>query len=179
MQTAPDTPTVPPSLPVLLRLTLGSPDATTALGAALAALLRPGDVVLLRGPVGAGKSHLARAIIQTRLAASGRREDVPSPTFTLVQTYDDGAAEIWHADLYRLTHADEALELGLLAAFDSAICLIEWPDILGPDLPADALSVTLGPAPQDDARALTLGWDAPGWAARLSPLLATFAPAER
>ena len=179
MQTAPDTPALPTGPAFIRHLTLDSPAATSALGAGLAALLRPGDVVLLRGPVGAGKSHLARAIIQTRLATSGRSEDVPSPTFTLVQTYDDGAAEFWHADLYRLTHADEALELGLLAAFDSAICLIEWPDILGPDLPADALSVTLGPAPQDGARALTLGWDAPGWAARLSPLLATFAPAER
>lgn len=122
-------------------------DATAALGERLAARLRPGDTVLLEGPIGAGKSHLARALIRARL---GRMEDVPSPTFTLVQTYDADATEIWHADLYRLTHPDEVLELGLDEAFSTAICLVEWPDRLGPHVPPGALRLRL--AATDDGR---------------------------
>lgn len=114
--------------------------ATEALGARLAALLRAGDTVLLEGSIGAGKSHLARALIRARL---GRMEDVPSPTFTLVQTYEADGTDIWHADLYRLGHPDEVLELGLEQAFDTAICLIEWPDRLGPHVPEDALHLRL------------------------------------
>lgn len=128
-------------MPEASPLTLHLPDeaATAALGERLAALLRAGDTLLLEGPIGAGKSHLARALIRARL---GRMEDVPSPTFTLVQTYD-ADPDIWHADLYRLTHPDEVLELGLDDAFTSAICLVEWPDRLGRHLPPDALRLTL------------------------------------
>lgn len=118
---------------------LASEEDTARLGAWLALHLQPGDCVLLEGPIGAGKSHLARAFIRARL---GRMEDVPSPTFTLVQTYQ-ADVEIWHADLYRLSHPDEVLELGLDEAFNSAICLIEWPDRLGRFAPADALRLTL------------------------------------
>jgi tRNA threonylcarbamoyladenosine biosynthesis protein TsaE len=114
--------------------------ATDALGQRLAACLLPGDTVLLTGPIGAGKSHLSRAIIRARL---GRMEDVPSPTFTLVQTYDDPAGDIWHADLYRLSHPDEVLELGLCDAFDTAICLVEWPDRLGTHAPGGAIDLRL------------------------------------
>ncbi len=119
---------------------LSDPEATAALGERLATVLRAGDTVLLDGPIGAGKSHLARALIRARL---GGMEDVPSPTFTLVQTYDDGGTEIWHADLYRLTHPDEVLELGLDDAFATAICLVEWPDRLGGHVPPDALHLRL------------------------------------
>ena len=76
--------------------------ATDMLGEKLADLVGPRDVIALWGDLGAGKTSLARAIIQTLLAASGLREDVPSPTFTLVQTYEAGTLPIWHADLYRL-----------------------------------------------------------------------------
>jgi tRNA threonylcarbamoyladenosine biosynthesis protein TsaE len=110
-------------------------DATARLGQWFAAHLRAGDCLLLEGQIGAGKSHFARAFIQARL---GRAEDVPSPTFTLVQSYQ-ADVEIWHADLYRLSHPDEVLELGLDEAFDSAICLIEWPDRLGSLLPKGAM----------------------------------------
>lgn len=113
---------------------------TEALGRRLASLARPGDVILLEGPIGAGKSCLARAFIRARL---GEEEDVPSPTFTLVQVYDDEGTEIWHADLYRLTHPDEVWELGLDQAFETAICLVEWPDRLGTHLPPDALTLRL------------------------------------
>ena len=117
--------------------------ATTRFGALLADILRPGDTILLQGAIGAGKTHLARAFIQHRL---GRLEDVPSPTFTLVQTYDADGSEIWHADLYRLSHPDEVLELGLEAAFETAICLVEWPDRLGELTPPGALTIALSPA---------------------------------
>lgn len=113
---------------------------TDRLGQAIAPFLKPGDCILLSGTLGAGKSHLARAIIRARL---GRHEDIPSPTFTLVQTYETSGCEIWHADLYRLTHPDEVIELGLTDAFDTAVCLVEWPDRLGRFLPATPICITL------------------------------------
>lgn len=118
-----------------LCLHLVDADATARLGQWFAARLQAGDCLLLEGQIGAGKSHFARAFIQARL---GRAEDVPSPTFTLVQSYQ-ADVEIWHADLYRLSHPDEVLELGLDEAFDSAVCLIEWPDRLGSLLPKGAM----------------------------------------
>ncbi len=114
--------------------------ATAALAGRVAPLLRAGDTILLEGDIGAGKTAFARALIRARL---GREEDVPSPTFTLVQTYDDPEAEIWHCDLYRLTNPDEILELGLDAAFEDGICLIEWPDRLGTAAPTSALKLSL------------------------------------
>lgn len=114
--------------------------ATDRLAAWLAPRLRPGDGVMLHGPLGAGKTHFARALIRARL---GRTEEVPSPSFTLVQVYDDAGTEIWHADLYRLSHPREVLELGLMDAFETAICLVEWPDRLGDMIPPDALHVAL------------------------------------
>jgi tRNA threonylcarbamoyladenosine biosynthesis protein TsaE len=116
-------------------LTLPDEFATASLAARVAPLLKIGDCILLDGSIGAGKTCFARALIRARL---NRQEDVPSPTFTLVQTYEDHLGDIWHCDLYRLTHPDEAVELGLLDAFETAICLIEWPDRLGTDQPKDA-----------------------------------------
>ncbi len=119
--------------------------ATEALGAALGAVLRAGDVVALSGPLGAGKSALARAAIRARLEAP--EMDAPSPTFTLVQTYaaPDGL-EIWHVDLYRLDDPSELEELGLEEAFAGAAALIEWPERAGPFLPEDRLDIRLEPA---------------------------------
>ncbi|GGL54991.1 tRNA (adenosine(37)-N6)-threonylcarbamoyltransferase complex ATPase subunit type 1 TsaE [Wenxinia marina] len=146
-------------------LTLNLPDeaATRDLAARLAGAARPGDVLLLSGPVGAGKTAFARAFIRARLRSPGT--EVPSPTFTLVQTYDDGKAEIWHADLYRLSHPDEALELGLGDAFETAICLVEWPDRLGSLAPEDALHLHLS-ADADGVHRVRV---APG--ARWAPLI--------
>jgi tRNA threonylcarbamoyladenosine biosynthesis protein TsaE len=124
------------------------PDTSTATRFAqlCAAHLRAGDCVLLSGPVGAGKSHFARSLIQFHL---GPETEVPSPTFTLVQVYN-APFEIWHADLYRLTHTSELVEIGLDDALGHALCLIEWPDRLG-DLPIpNALDIHL--SYQNDGR---------------------------
>lgn len=122
------------------KLYLRSEEETKALGAALSGITRRGDCILLKGQIGAGKSTLARAFIRARL---GQDTEVPSPTFTLVQIYDDMDCEIWHTDLYRLGDAQEAVELGLIDAMDEQICLIEWPDILGELAPKDALTIDL------------------------------------
>ncbi|MFZ3580675.1 tRNA (adenosine(37)-N6)-threonylcarbamoyltransferase complex ATPase subunit type 1 TsaE [Loktanella sp. DJP18] len=123
--------------PSFLSLTLADADATARLAGLLAPRLTAGDTILLEGDIGAGKTTFARALIRARLRSP--QEDVPSPTFTLVQTYVADDAEIWHCDLYRLTDPQEVLELGLDDAFAQAICLIEWPDRLGPDAPKGAL----------------------------------------
>ena len=149
-------------------VTLRSEEETAAFGRRLAALLRAGDTLLLKGPIGAGKTHLARAIIQARLHAAGRHEDAPSPTYTLVQVYSDGETEIWHADLYRLTSPDDVLELGLDEAFGTSIVLVEWPDRLGRDAPGDALEIDL--AVDGDARQAHLSSSSGKWH-RIAPVL--------
>ncbi|MCV6596695.1 MAG: tRNA (adenosine(37)-N6)-threonylcarbamoyltransferase complex ATPase subunit type 1 TsaE [Mangrovicoccus sp.] len=142
-----------------LTIALSSPGATARFAETLAPNLRAGDVLLLEGEIGAGKSHFARAVISARLAALGRAEDIPSPTFTLVQSYEAADLEIWHSDLYRLTDPGEIIELGLIEAFDSALCLVEWPDRLGPDAPAGGALLRFRPGPDPDARQLHI--DAP------------------
>lgn len=147
-----------------IHLMLPQESDTVALAGRIAPRLRRGDVILLDGPIGAGKSAFCRALIRARL---GRMEDVPSPTFTLVQTYDDAAGDIWHCDLYRLTHPDEVFELGLDDAFADAICLIEWPEKLGDAAPPDALRLHF--AAHDDGHSVVI--DAPDtWRARLGDL---------
>ncbi|MCP5039214.1 MAG: tRNA (adenosine(37)-N6)-threonylcarbamoyltransferase complex ATPase subunit type 1 TsaE [Rhodobacteraceae bacterium] len=145
-----------------------SPDDTASFAAALAPLLCPGDTILLEGPIGAGKSHFARAVIQTRLANSGKIEDVPSPTFTLVQTYDDVVTEIWHADLYRLTGIGDVDELGLWDAFGTAICLVEWPDRLGSLAPSKALTIKLEQSGAEGVRIAHFSSPDPAWQKRLN-----------
>ena len=144
-----------------LRLHLPDPDATAAFARHLASHLEPGDTLLLEGPIGAGKTHFARALILERLARAGLSEDVPSPTYTLVQTYDDGVSEIWHADLYRLSHPSEVVELGLSEAFGTAICLVEWPDRLDPADAPDALRLNFAAGRHDDERDITLSGGSP------------------
>lgn len=142
---------------------LPGPANMMAAGAALAAVLRAGDVVALHGALGAGKSTLARGAVR----ALGWAGEVPSPTFTLVQPYEppDVALAIWHVDLYRLDAAAEADALGLFET-DAAL-LIEWPQRLGTRLPADALHLMIdgsGAAPR------RLTWDAPAaWEGRWPP----------
>lgn len=163
-----------PDLPATLLLP--SEEDTAALAERIGALAGPGDVLLLSGPIGAGKTHFARALIRARLAEHGLAEDIPSPTFTLVQSYEAGPLEIWHADLYRLTHPDEVVELGLIDAFETALCLVEWPDRLGALAPPAALRLDFAATP-DGAHRVTLSGDA-AWAARLAGIVKDFTHAE-
>jgi tRNA threonylcarbamoyl adenosine modification protein YjeE len=129
--------------------------ATDRLGRALARALGAGDTLLLSGHVGAGKSHLARALIRDALARAGLpQEDIPSPSYTLVQTYTLGDVDILHADLYRLGAPEDAIELGLDEAFGRDLCLVEWPDRLGALAPAEALHLDL--AAQGEGRVARL-----------------------
>lgn len=130
-------------------------DHTQRLAAEAAESAGAGDCFLLEGPVGAGKTAFSRAFIQ---ACLGREEDVPSPTFTLVQTYEAALFEVWHCDLYRLTSADELIELGLEEAFSDAVTLIEWPDRMGDLAPADAQRLIFK-VTGDEARELTVEGD--------------------
>ncbi|MCA0359363.1 MAG: tRNA (adenosine(37)-N6)-threonylcarbamoyltransferase complex ATPase subunit type 1 TsaE [Proteobacteria bacterium] len=129
--------------------TLFLPDegATQALGRQLSASLRPGDAVCLTGPLGAGKSTLARALIR---ALTTQDEEVPSPTFTLVQFYETPSFALAHFDLYRLSDPDEAYEIGLDEALNGGVALIEWPQRLEGRLPPNRLDIDI--ALDGDAR---------------------------
>ncbi|NNE58613.1 MAG: tRNA (adenosine(37)-N6)-threonylcarbamoyltransferase complex ATPase subunit type 1 TsaE [Hellea sp.] len=124
-----------------------------AFGVSLARLFRAGDTVALTGDLGAGKTTLARGIIRELCG----NIEVPSPTYTLIQTYDGPEFEIWHCDLYRLERPEEVHELGLIDVIDEALCLIEWPDRAGSLLPETAL--TLNIAFEDEGRLVKLTGD--------------------
>jgi tRNA threonylcarbamoyladenosine biosynthesis protein TsaE len=141
--------------------------ATRTLGADVAAMAEPGDVIALQGELGAGKTTLARAFIRAR----GIRDEVPSPTFTLVQVYDADGATIWHFDLYRLRSPEEAWELGIEDAFGDGISLIEWPERLGPLLPRRRLDIALIFAHRPDARRAVLAGGSE-WQTRLTRIAA-------
>jgi tRNA threonylcarbamoyladenosine biosynthesis protein TsaE len=150
---------------VIAQVATGSGEDTMALAARLASAARRGDVIALSGDLGAGKTTFARGFIR---ALAQAEIDVPSPTFTLAQTYDTPAAQIWHFDLYRLTRPEDAVELGLEEALSRGVSLIEWPERLGGLLPRDCLTVTLrhdGPG-----RVVELA-GAPAWRDRLSPIV--------
>ena len=151
---------------VALERALPDAAATAALAARLAPRAVPGDVVALRGVLGSGKTSFARGFIAAR---AGRALEVPSPTFTLVQTYDLPDGTIWHFDLYRLERPDDAVELGIDEAFAAGISLIEWPERLGGLLPAARLDLELAFA-GTGRRAVLTPHD--GWRARLADLAA-------
>ena len=140
---------------------LGDLAATAALGARIAAGLGTGDAVALRGDLGAGKTTLARAILR----ALGVTESVPSPTFTLVQTYETPGLAVRHYDLYRIQDPRELDELGLEEALEEGAVLIEWPENAGNRLPGDALHVVLTATGPESRRADLAG------PARWMPLL--------
>lgn len=139
-------------------LFLPDPDATDAFARTVAPFVTAPCTLLLEGDIGAGKSHFARALMRS-LGVTDR--DIPSPTFTLVQTYESPAGAIWHSDLYRLSSVEEAEELGLFDAFETAICLVEWPDRFGGETPRDALWLTF--EPQGDGRQVTLRSNSETW----------------
>ncbi len=147
-----------------LRMHFALPDeaATRRLGARLAGLLGPRDTLLLIGPLGAGKSELARAIIRARLDEA--EAEVPSPSYTLVNVYETPAGEIWHADLYRLAGGDEELaELGLEEAFGRALVLVEWGERLGARAPSRRIEATMMVEPAGRRQA-ELAFFGPNWA---------------
>ena len=132
----------------------------------LAALLTPKDVILLHGDLGAGKTQLAKFIIR---AMTRQDTDVPSPTFTLVQTYDSPQGEIWHFDLYRLEDADEIEATGWDEARAYGISLVEWPDRLGPLRPKTCLDINIEIA-ENDTRDIILTPHCVTWEDRLNHL---------
>lgn len=140
---------------------LENPAATEAFGARLATLVAPGDVVTLSGPLGAGKTSIARGL----LATLGLAGEAPSPSFAIVQPYDVPEVEIpvLHVDLYRIDDPDEIAELGLDEAASDSVLLIEWPERAPGSWP-DALALTLEMLP-DGSRRLTAAVP-PGWKAR-------------
>ena len=145
----------------LRALELADEAATRALGEALAPVLRGGDILRLQGDLGAGKSTLARGLI----AALTGAPHAPSPTFTLVETYDGPDFALWHFDLYRLEAPEDVWELGLEDALDGGLALIEWPERIDGLLPGGALTVRLEVA--GVARAARLEGDAV-WETRLA-----------
>lgn len=151
-------------------IALPSPAATDRLAAAVARLARPKDIVALRGDLGAGKTHFARAFIRALAPDAG---DVPSPTFTLAQSYpaivESAPVEIWHFDLYRLKSAEEAYDLAIEDAFAEGISLIEWPEKLGGLLPRRRLDVALDIPPDGTARRASLS-GGESWRDRLRKL---------
>lgn len=141
---------------------LASEAATIALGGQLAERARPGDVIALSGPLGVGKTTLARGI----LAGLGHSDEVPSPSFALVQPYEALDPPAWHVDLYRLEHRSELAELGLDAAGE-AILLVEWPERAGDAAWPNALRLSLDFA-EGGARRLTAQVP-PAWEGRWPP----------
>lgn len=154
-----------------LHIDLPGPAATAGLARRLAALARGGDVIALRGDLGVGKTSFARAFINALPGPDGAPmvEEVPSPTFTLVQSYRRLPADIWHLDLYRLERPEEAYELGIEEAFGSAIMLIEWPERLGDLLPSQRLDLTFSFASAEEARCAELTGSG-DWTSRLERL---------
>ncbi|HUC62489.1 MAG TPA: tRNA (adenosine(37)-N6)-threonylcarbamoyltransferase complex ATPase subunit type 1 TsaE [Alphaproteobacteria bacterium] len=155
-------------------LELASLAATGRLARRLAPHLRAGDVIGLQGPLGIGKTAFARALIRALLGPAGAGEEVPSPTFTLVQTYavptEAGETPLYHFDLYRLARSEDAYELGIEEAFADGISLVEWPERLGSLLPRDRLELELSTGAKPTARhARLVGRGA--WAKRLEGLV--------
>ena len=140
--------------------------ATVRLGRALARVLKSGDVLGFQGDLGSGKTVLVRSLV--RCALNSEHEDVPSPTFTLVQVYEAPSVHYWHFDLYRLQHPSDALELGLEDALAEGISLIEWPQRLGTWFPDSGLTVHLSLEPSGGRSVRFSGNDM--WARRLGGL---------
>lgn len=165
------------SSPKISSATFRLPDAaaTDRLGALFADHARMGDVLLLSGDLGAGKTHFARAYILSRLARDGVVEDVPSPTFTLVQNYETASFGITHADLYRLRSAQDLAELGLLDGTPEGVTLIEWPERMGSATPGEALHLTISPVDGGAARSVVARGPDRVWGPRLRQMASEWA----
>jgi tRNA threonylcarbamoyladenosine biosynthesis protein TsaE len=147
-------------------VTTRSVDDTRDLGAALASVARPGDVVVLAGDLGTGKTALAQGFAR----GLGVEEQVTSPTFTLVRDYH-GRLRLHHLDVYRLDHLQEAEDLGLAELVDDGgVTLVEWGDVIAPALPAEHLEVRLAHGEREDDRSLRLRASGRVWAVRADEL---------
>jgi tRNA threonylcarbamoyladenosine biosynthesis protein TsaE len=158
------TPSPAPGMPMPGPIAVTLPDlaATGRLAARLAPLLRPGDALLLEGPLGAGKSAFARALLRALAGDPGM--EVPSPSFTLVQSYElPGGLEAHHYDLYRLEGPGDLTELGWEEA-RRGLVIVEWPERLGGEWPEEALVVRMAYGAGEEERVATLS----GWAGRLA-----------
>ena len=146
-----------------IQMTIPNLTAMEALARRTAERVRPGDAILLEGPLGAGKTAFARAFLR---ALTGTPDlEVPSPTFTLVQSYDTARGPVHHFDLWRLSGPEALVELGWDDAL-ADIVMVEWPERLGDERPGDALSIIIAlgqNSGDDDARVVTLS----GWAGRV------------
>jgi tRNA threonylcarbamoyladenosine biosynthesis protein TsaE len=151
----------------MFALDLPNEAATAELAGRIAAVAEPTDIIALKGELGTGKTTFARAFIRHH----GEWDDIPSPTFTLLQTYDSGPTAIWHFDLYRLRTPEEAWELAIEDAFVSGISLVEWPERLGSLLPERRLEITFSFGAEPGARRLLLD-PSNDWQARLAMIAA-------
>ncbi len=168
---------LPAKKPTNFSTVLSDEDATAHLAAQLVPMAQSifadqgYPIIALRGDLGAGKTSFARSFIS---AAMGRPEEVPSPTFTLLQVYETpqefNGGDIYHFDLYRLENPDDSLELGIEDAFSEGICLIEWPDRLGSWLPKYHLDLTLTHTDNPLERLVSLSTDDPRWIKELAAL---------
>ena len=142
-----------------------TPKKTLVLSTLFSKLLRAADSVLLFGDIGSGKSFFARGVIQNMMINQNIRvQEVPSPTFTIVQTYDLLLPSVWHIDLYRVLDADEIFELDLEDGFETGICLIEWPGKLGDRIPKRNISITFESAElNQDMRTVTVEFNGVVW----------------
>jgi tRNA threonylcarbamoyladenosine biosynthesis protein TsaE len=153
-----------------LTMELADRAATGRLGERIADRARPGDIIALAGGLGTGKTTLARAFIHALARRYGlAEEEVPSPTFTLVQSYDFPIATVYHFDLYRIARPEEAIELAIEDAFAAGISLVEWPERLGRLLPGDRLDVELRMGAAPEARHAVIRGHG-GWTQRAASL---------
>ena len=140
-------------------------DQVSNLASSFARLLKPTDALLLSGDIGSGKTFFARKVIQRMMLNQGISvEEVPSPTFTIVQVYDLISPAVWHLDLYRLSSFEEIIELSLEDGFDRGISLIEWPDRMGPYIPKRNISIAFHQGEADfDSRTIVIEFHGMGW----------------
>lgn len=136
------------------------------LARALARHVQPGDCILLEGDLGAGKTQFSKFFVQS---LTDEETDVPSPTFTIVQTYDADICEIWHFDLYRIEDPDELEEIGWYEDIQDRLTLVEWPERLGNHSPKNALKIEFS-IEDNDLRDVKITGDDPFWTGRLQHL---------